>query len=84
MRIQAMLATATDNAMNTTFGRIWLCWVLFGVVLEIIALMRPAKGDTLSEWVWFIRDIPGYGTFTLWMLAAFMLWLIVHFTTKAV
>lgn len=71
--------------MNT-WRWIWLAWIVFGAVFEVIALVRSKRGDTLSEAIWYwCRVTPG-NTFTTWtalhLLAAFfLLWLFVHLMT---
>jgi hypothetical protein len=64
------------------FTQLWLVWLMMAAAIEGVALFNKARGDTLSEhvWKWFsIRD-KGRG----WLirrsaLAAFMIWLTLHF-----
>lgn len=47
------------------FTFLWIGWALFFVVIEGIALFRPAKGDTFSEGWWALfrsrtKSIPWY------------------------
>lgn len=61
---------------------VWIAWILLGVVLEGVALARPAKGDTLSEQVWSLYAHSTFGKFAAWMVSAFLVWLVVHFVTR--
>lgn len=49
---------------------------------EILAICRRGPGDTLSEMIWYVYRMPGWGSFILWMLTAFQLWAIIHFATR--
>ena len=31
---------------------LWLSWAAVGLVLEVVALIRPQRGETLSENLW--------------------------------
>lgn len=45
--------------MSTVFTAIWITLGAIGGITEIIALLRKARGDTLSEhiWAWWhVRD----------------------------
>lgn len=57
----------------------WLVLLVAAVALEVAALANPAKGDTLSEHIWWLYKLPGYGTFAAWMITAFILWAVLHF-----
>lgn len=61
---------------------LWIGWVACGVALEMYAIFDKVKGDTLSESVWTVLTIPGWGKFLAWMLTAFLLWLAAHFASK--
>lgn len=61
---------------------LWLAWAAAGLALELVALLRPAPGDTLSEQVWLLLAQRGVGKFLAWMLTAFLLWLAFHFVTR--
>ena len=61
---------------------LWIGWVALGVGLEMYAIFDKVKGDTLSESVWTVLTIPGWGKFVAWMLTAFLLWLAAHFASK--
>jgi hypothetical protein len=66
----------------------WLAWIAFGVVAELVALVRTQRGDTLSEQVWaYLKVTPGRTPlsaalvrFPTYVLAVFLLWLVPHFT----
>lgn len=54
----------------------WAIIVLCGLTLEIIALVRPGKGDTASEHVWWVlRRHPIVWFCSLGLFA----WVILHF-----
>jgi len=60
---------------------IWLgLGVLVGTV-ELVAIIRKGEGDTLSENIWKLQQCGGWGKFVRWMIAAFLLWLVVHFAS---
>jgi len=61
---------------------IWIVLIVAGVAIELAALARPAKGDTLSELVWAVLSHSTWGKFATWMISAFFLWLIVHFASQ--
>lgn len=61
------------------FGKIWGIYLFVGVVIEGVALMRGAKGDTFSEFVWGFLD----GGPARWVLVTgFLIWAIAHFLGK--
>lgn len=62
--------------LGQRFSRAWLVIVGSGVLLEILALLVPSGGDTLSEHVWaFLRLHPA-----LWFLGfGAGLWAMWHF-----
>lgn len=59
---------------------VWVLWICAGVLLEVYTLLTPVQGDTLSETVWYWQSSP-VGKFVQWMIAAFVLWLLVHWVT---
>lgn len=61
---------------------LWIAWIALGVALEMYAIFDRTKGDTLSESVWAVLTIPGWGKFVAWMLTAFLLWLAAHFASR--
>lgn len=62
--------------MNIWFTIGWIVIVVAGLALEAVALMRPQKGDTASEHVWWLlRRSP-----VIWFLTAGLLvWVLIHF-----
>ena len=65
----------------TVYTWAWIFWFAFFVVVEGVALLDKDRGDTLSEhvWAWFkIRDKPRQWTWRRAVLAAFLVWLLVH------
>lgn len=66
----------------TVMHWLWIAWIASGVVLELYAICDRADGDTLSESVWSMLSIPGWGKFIAWMLTAFLLWLAAHFASR--
>jgi hypothetical protein len=65
--------------MNT-WDYIWLGWIAAFLILEAIALINDEPGDTLSEniWQWFaVRSKRGWH-WRRWILAIFLVWLLVH------
>lgn len=72
-------------------GKKWAAWCAGAVALagwflivEMPAVFDPAKGDTLSEWVWYLMDTaPGFSLiFTIFWLG-FVGWLTVHFLKRS-
>lgn len=66
-------------------------WLTLGAVVlgtELVALARTQRGDTLSEQVWaWLHVTPGKTPasaalvrFPTYVVAAFLLWLLLHFT----
>ncbi len=66
----------------TTIRALWAIWVVLGVGLELYTIFDRQPGDTLSETVWSVLKIPGWGKFAAWMLTAFLLWLAAHFASR--
>ena len=59
--------------LHTGYRALWLLWIAGGIGLEVIALRRAGRGDTLSEGVWAVLHLwPGALTF------AFLGWLMYH------
>lgn len=70
--------------------KIWTAWavalaviLIFFLIWEAWALIRPGRGDTLSETVWYLRD---QGRWLYWLILDVvsitlitMAWLIFHF-----
>lgn len=68
----------------------WLGWAAYFLVVEIIAIRRSARGDTLSEhvWAWLGANARGAHrppTFWAWLrrlvILLFLTWLVVHLVT---
>jgi len=68
----------------------WLAWLGMFALLEGVALVRKAPGDTLSEhvWRWFATSRSagsgqpsGWVRFRRLVLLSGMVWLLVHFLT---
>lgn len=66
----------------TTWGIVLALLLLFFLVIEGLALVRPGIGDTLSETIWYLRDT---GSWLYWLIldviyltAITMAWLIFH------
>lgn len=66
------------------WSAIWIIWMATFGVVEGIALIRPGRGDTLSEnvWRWF-KTGPGHTVGIGWgwrafALGAFLVWLALH------
>lgn len=38
----------------TGWAWLWIAWGLTGLTAEVIALIRPARSDTLSESIWIL------------------------------
>tara|TARA_R110000787_G_scaffold117171_8_gene227724 strand:+ start:2479 stop:2673 length:195 start_codon:yes stop_codon:yes gene_type:complete len=56
----------------------WKVWFVVGFAVEMVALFRPARGDTLSEQLWALRDNPRMvGSFSFVM--AILIWSVYHF-----
>lgn len=58
----------------------WIIWVAWFIFWEGWALLDRARGDTLSEYVWLLRNKGG--TFVAFMLAGFLCWLLWHFIVE--
>ncbi len=64
------------------FTAAWLAWLLAFVVVEAVAVVSKAKGDTLSEhvYVWFgVKAAPP--SWLRWPLRVGLVWLAVHLGT---
>jgi len=63
----------------------WILWGVYFCILEGVALVRSAEGDTLSEHIrlWFGTKKGTKPTLWAWarriFLAVFLLWLTIHF-----
>lgn len=74
-----------------TYTLPWIGWGLYFAIVETMAIVAHAPGGTLSAhvWAWFgVGYHPPRGTAAWWMakirqtlLAVFMAWLSIHFTT---
>jgi len=67
-----------------TWTIIWATIGGLALGAEIVALVSPAEGDTLSEHVWRWLKVGGRNPTTLtWVLrglvAVFLIWLLLHF-----
>ena len=69
----------------------WILWLAAFGVLEAIALVRKARGDTLSEHVWQWFSLKGKKTpkkphevAIRYGFLAFWAWLTVHFVTGGI
>lgn len=60
----------------------WILWAASFVVAELLALTNRRAGDTFSEHIWTVSEHPTWGKFFLWMVCAFLVWLLVHFATR--
>lgn len=98
----ALAIIALNELGRALPSSVWAWWALPGIVLggtiEIVALLRPGSGDTLSEHVWSMRG--GWRSlvvvFCLWVAwwlisgdgwpsggVAFLLWVAYHFALEA-
>ena len=58
----------------------WILWLVAFAAIEGAALWNKGRNDTLSEhiWSWFdIRSVKGWH-WKRWLLAGFLVWLLVH------
>jgi hypothetical protein len=62
-----------------SWGAFWVAWGAVGIVVELVAVFRQAKGDTLSEQVWFVRDHYLDYPMAGFLMAGFFAWLVYHF-----
>ncbi|KKM81974.1 hypothetical protein LCGC14_1324270 [marine sediment metagenome] len=63
-------------SINPVFTVLWGTIFGVGLIVEIVALRRDGKGDTLSEHVWKLLRI----NVVVWFVAlGFFAWLIIHF-----
>lgn len=66
------------------WSTIWIIWMATFGVVEGIALIRPGRGDTLSEntWRWFktgpARTVGAGWGWRAFALGAFLVWLTLH------
>lgn len=73
------MRTVVAAALQTGWTLWWVGWVAAGVIAELVALISKQHGDTLSEQVWALREMPGVFSLLMFMLSGFFLWLIYHF-----
>jgi hypothetical protein len=67
--------------MSPHFVMFWKLWFAAGFLVEMVALFRPARGDTLSEQLWNLRDNPRMvGSFSF--LMAILIWSVYHFVKE--
>lgn len=78
--------------LDHTFTILWVLWGLAFAVVEGVALVNSKHGDTLSEHVWAWLGVGSNANpvktpkWTLrvsrTILVSFLVWLLLHFTTK--
>lgn len=75
----------------TIFTWLWIGWGLYFAIVEGMALMNSATGDSLSEhaWAWLgysegVRHPTGWTRLRRFLLLAGLAWLIVHLLTGGV
>jgi len=61
------------------FTCLWITWVIVGIVIQIVALLRNAPHDTLSEHVWWLMS---RRPFWVWVIGGFLAWLLVHWLSR--
>ncbi len=67
------------------FTALWIAWLAIFVIIEAAAIIRKAKGDTLSEHTWDWFCLTPNTEKTPWCVArrvtflAFWAWLTIHF-----
>jgi ABC-type phosphate/phosphonate transport system permease subunit len=61
---------------------LWLGILVAFLGLELWALHRPSKGDTFSEFMWWVFSRGSWGRFLTWMVSFFMVWSIIHFISR--
>lgn len=54
----------------------WMLWLSTFIILELVAILSPDRGDTLSESIWFLQR--GFWPLTI-ILAVLFVFLFVHF-----
>lgn len=62
----------------------WIFWVAMFFAIEVPAIIRKDRGDTLSEhvWKWFgVQGKPAGYKARRFVLLTFMAWLSLHFLT---
>lgn len=64
--------------LKTTYGVLWLLWIVSFLVVELTALWTGHPEFTLSEWVWKLERLGRAWTFARYFVAAFLLWLFFH------
>jgi hypothetical protein len=64
----------------------WVGWVVVGIGVELAAIFRSKRGDTLSENTWDVTGVRGTTILPRWLqwtlrsaVAVFLIWLIPHF-----
>lgn len=63
----------------------WVIWIVWFLVWEVWALIERARnpqeaGETLSEHIWWLRNVGG--SFAYFMVGALALWLAYHFIVE--
>lgn len=65
--------------MNKKYTWLWIAWAAGFFAIEISAVVSDASGDTLSEHVWALLNLPALSFVGL----GFAAWLVWHFFSKA-
>jgi hypothetical protein len=69
------------------FAIAWILWIIAFLIIEIIAVVRKAPNDTLSEKVWAffsVKDKSKWWRLRRALLAGFLIWLFLHFLSGGV
>lgn len=71
----------------TGFKLFWIGWIVAFGVAEFIAIKREGRGDTLSEFIWWLIDVDNHpDDIFRWiariLILGTLLWLIPHFMTQ--
>jgi hypothetical protein len=66
-------------ALRKKYTILWTAWIAGFLVIEGVAVKSPASGDTLSEHVWALLNLPAVSFAGLGFLA----WIGWHFWRKA-
>ena len=72
--------------MGWVFTGLWILWGVWFLAVEVPAIVRKERGDTLSEhvWSWFClrsskKGMSGWCYLRRFLFYAFWVWLSVHF-----
>lgn len=60
--------------LHRSYNRIWSVLLALAIWVEVIGILRPKKGDTLSEWVWAHLQPHWWGRMLFMPLLTWLVW----------